>query len=192
MKALLLFKTWLPSGSALLLAFLALVLVPGALRAADENLITNGDFERGNDWPDGWGKPKAGGSLEKDKGNHYVRLQGNPDQEVTLYLAIKVQAGKAYELAYRVNVDKLVPGKEGWFDARIITNLKDDSGESFPGPKPVFFRKDSGKWVEKSVKFVVPEGATKLEVIAGLFKVASGTFEIDDFVLKEIDPKSVK
>jgi len=161
--------------------------------AGDDNLLENGNFEKGGNWPDDWGQPKSGGTLEKEDENHFVRLTApEPGVETILYAAIKVEAGKAYELSYRVRVDKLTPGKEAWFDARIITNIKDESGEAFPSPAPVYFRKDTSKWVEKSVKFKIPENATKLEILAGLFRVEAGVLDIDDVVLKSIDPGSVK
>jgi hypothetical protein len=174
-------------------AVFASLSLPALSRAGQENLVGNGDFEKGNDWPEGWGRPQTGASLEKEGGGHFVRLAADPGQEILLYREVKIQERqKAFELTYRVRAAGIKPGKELWFDARVIANLKDDSGESLDGPPPVFFRKDSKDWVEKTVRFKVPEGATKLELIAGLFRVEKGTFDIDDIVLKPIDPDSVK
>lgn len=175
-----------------ILKVIALLLLGFSLEthAADENLISNGDFEKGSDWADEWGRPKTGASLEKDKDNHFVRLTaGQPGETILLYKAIKVPEGvKAFELSYRVRAQNIKPGKELWFDARIVNNFKDESGEGYPSPPPVFFRKDTKDWVEKKTSFPAPEGATKLEFIAGLFQVESGTLEIDDIVLKAVGP----
>lgn len=174
---------------------LALVLLGSSgFLAADDNLLPNGNFEKGSKWPDDWGQPKSGATLEKEGENHFVRLVSTTvDEEVNLYVAYKLKSKhKAYELSYRVRVDNLKVGTQPWFDARIVTNFKDDSGEVFPSPAPVYFRKNTSEWVEKSIQFKVPEGATKLEILAGLFQVVSGTFDIDDIVLKPIDPELVK
>lgn len=174
-------------------AFLVLAF-PVAVMAEDENLISNGDFEKGSGWADDWGQPKSGATLEKENDNHFVRLvSGKPGEQILLYKAVKVEPEmKAFELSFRVRAENIKPGKELWFDARIVNNFKDESGESYPGPAPVYFRKDTKGWVEKKIKFNAPQGATKLEFLAGLFQVESGTLDIDDIVLKPVDSGSFK
>jgi len=174
-------------------AFLVLAF-PVAGMAEDENLISNGDFEKGSGWADDWGQPKTGATLEKENDNHFVRLaSGKAGEQILLYKAIQVPAGvKSFELSFRIRVQNLKPGKEPWFDARVVNNFKDESGEAYPGPPPVYYRKDTKDWVEKKIKFNAPEGATKLEFIAGLFQVESGTLDVDDIVLKPGDSGSFK
>lgn len=165
----------------------AAVLLSPFAAIAEENLIENGDFEgSGSDWPSGWVKPKAGGSLGDDVGNHFLRLQSEePGQNLMAYKLVKVDPSmKELEFRCKIRVTDLKPGAQGWFDARIIMNFKDSGGAKVgQSPGAIYFRKDTSDWVEKTVKFEVPEGASGLEIMPSLVQVQSGTLDIDDVVL---------
>ena len=166
------------------------------LAAADEapSLISNGNLEsdvHGDQWPDGWGRAKAGGSWVAEDGNHFLRLEAEkPDQMAMFYREVKIPADtRALELKFRARVAGLKVGSSPWFDARIMMEFADASQAPVkPGPEVPYFRKDTDGWVERSVKFLVPEGATMLKLMPTLFKVGAGTFDVDDISLTPIDP----
>src|SRR5690606_1741722 len=99
---------------------------------------------------------------------------------------------KALELSFRMRCTGLKTGKEPWFDARIIMNFRDASGQQLkPAPPAPAIRTDTKGWVQKSVSFEVPPGARAIEVMPTLFQVKSGTMEIDDLSLSVVDPSVV-
>ena len=62
--------------------------------AAKGTLIANGDFEahaNSEQWPDGWPRPKTGGTWETESGNHFLRLtSGAPGETVLIYLPVNL------------------------------------------------------------------------------------------------------
>ncbi|MDQ2732184.1 MAG: glycoside hydrolase family 5 protein, partial [Armatimonadota bacterium] len=100
---------------------------------------------------------------------------------------------KALELTWKERVTGLIPGKQGYFDARIMMNFKDAAGKQVqPGPGAPYTRSDTNGWVQKSASFLVPDGAVMLEFMPTLFQVEKGTFDLDDLSLKAIDPAALK
>ena len=181
----------------LLLAFL--VAAPFAhAQTTDRVLVENSNLETdadGDQWPDGWPKLKAGGSWEVEDGNHFLRLSSTePDSMVMLYHEINIPAGvQAIDVSFRQRITGLKVGKQAWFDARILMEFMNAAREKVsPGPKVPYSRKDTPGWEQKSVSFVVPEGATILKFMPSLFNVAAGTWDIDDIVIRSIDPTPVK
>lgn len=176
-------------------ALTASVLALATAQAADAppaSLIQNGNFEadtNGDQIPDGWALPKNGGSWASEGANHFARLQSTkPDDMVLLHQLVKVPEGvKALELSWRMNVSGLKKGQQSWFDARIMMDFKNAAGEKMSGAPAPNVGKDTGGWVDKSVKFLVPDGARTIDFMPVLFRVAAGTFEIDDLVLKPTD-----
>jgi endoglucanase len=158
------------------------------------NIITNGDFQNdqnadGN--PDGWGAPKGPLSYVTEGENRFARLTSQkPGQMAMLYRLITIPDGvKAVELKWKQRTTNLKPGKQAWFDARIMMEWKDAAGVKMKGaPSAPYARKDSD-WVEKSKAFLVPEGARTLEFMPALFQVNQGTFDLDDLVLTPTDPE---
>jgi hypothetical protein len=157
-------------------------------------LIPNGNFETdadGDQWPDKWGHLKEGGSYESEEGNHFLRLTSTtPGKMILLYTPVNIPEGtKALEFTWRQRVSNLKVGKNSWFDARIMMDFKDAEGKKMKGaPGAPYTRKDTNGWVDKSIKFLVPEGAKMLELMPTLFQVESGTFDLDDITLKPTDP----
>ena len=165
----------------------------GAVLSTSGSLISNGSFEedkKSAGWPDGWGRLKTGGSWEVENGNHFLRLTATePGTTVMIHRVIDLPAdAKALELTWRQRVSNLKPGKEAWFDARIMMEFKDAAGRKIKGaPAPPYTRSNTAGWVEKSTKFLVPEGAVSLEFMPSLFQVERGTLDLDDIVLKPTD-----
>lgn len=166
-----------------------------SLRGGDPStsLVANGGFEiDANDdaWPDGWGKPKSGGSRQSEAGNHFLRLASTqPGEMVLLFQPIKLPAEvRALELAWRWRIADLQPGRQAWHDARIMLDFRDAAGNKLAGgPSAPYTRKNTDGWTERSVQFLVPPGATTLELMPTLFEVAAGTFDLDDVTLRPVD-----
>jgi hypothetical protein len=171
--------------------------VPPVAAPPTPSLIPNGTMDKdvdGDKWPDGWPQAKAGSTWELEEGVHFIRLQAQaPDQMTMLYREVPIPAQvKAVQLKFRGRVSNLSLGSNVWFDARILADFLNASREKVPGKFPApSFRKDTGAWVEKSVSFVIPEGATMIALMPALFKVKSGTFDLTDITLTAVDPAPI-
>ena len=114
---------------------------------------------------------KTGGSWLTEEGNRFLRLASTePGQMVLLYRTIDIPAGvKALELTWRQRISDLKPGKEPWFDARIMLEFKDDAGKKMSGkPSPPNTRSNTTGWIERRIQFLVPPEALTLEEFASL------------------------
>ena len=175
-----------------------LMVLAGRADPASTNalLLPNGGFETPNataDWPAGW--PHGGGTTwEKEGENHFLRIHSDtPDKMFLVYLDVPMRPEyKALELSYRVRYSDIKVGKNLWFDGRIMMNFKDAKGKTLnPSPAPPIFRGSKAEWETHSQKFLVPAGATKLEIMPALFQAASGTLDFDDFRLTPIDAAQI-
>lgn len=161
---------------------------------APVSLIANGTLEtdtNADQWPDGWGKPSRGVQWREDAGNHFLRLvSSQPGETVLLFHPVKLPNDcAALTLHWRMRCSDLKPGKQPWFDARILLDFKDADGNKLKGgPSAPYVRKDTAGWMERSQSFLVPEKARTLEIMPALFQVERGTFDIDDIVLHPTDP----
>lgn len=155
-----------------------------------QNFISNGDFQtdaNADNAPDHWGAPKGPLSFETEGENRFARLTSEkPGKTAMMYRLISIPDGvNAVELTWKQRIANLKPGKQSWFDARIMMEWKDAAGAKVKGaPSAPYSRKNTEGWIDKSVKFLVPEGAKQLEFMPALFQVESGTYDLDDFVLK--------
>jgi hypothetical protein len=178
---------------SLLLALSSLVGGGHAAELPKDSLLANGDFEvdKNNDqWPDSWPRPNNGGSWAEENGNRFLRMTSNtPGQQILLYQPVTIpEAVKALQLSWRQRVSNLKPGKEPWFDARILLDFKDAAGQKLkPAPPAPYARNNSDGWVERTAQFLVPEGTRTLEFMPTLFQVESGTYDLDDIVLQPIE-----
>jgi len=175
-----------------------LCLVPSGLLRADDNIAKNGDLQKakeGTDWPEGWGKPKTGGTWGKEGDNRFISLKSEkPGEMVMLYQEFAIPAGtEAVELSWKQRVTGLKKGTSPWFDARIMLEFSNADRAKMPSPpKAPNTAKDTSGWEEKKVSFLVPQYAAYLKFMPALFQVEAGTFDIDDVVIKKIDAASVK
>lgn len=167
---------------------------------ADENLLSNGDLEastQGSDKPDAWTlKPQQGSTWQVQEANHYLRLRCvMPDTMHLVYRQIRLkpeEAGQYLRLAFKYRCLDLKPGKKHWNDGRILFNFKNKDGKVLsPRPKQPRFQGTHPQWQTQIAQMVVPKDATILEIMPALFKVSSGTLELDDLNLQWID-KPVK
>ncbi len=158
------------------------------------SLVSNGNFEADQDrdnWPDHWPRTKTGVKFVAEGVNYFLRLESaKPGETVILYHALKIPAdARALKLSLKMRCTDLKPGKQPWFDARILLELKDKAGDKLTGgPSPPYLRKDTAGWVERSVSFLIPAGAHTLEFMPALFQVEQGTLDIDDVALVVTDP----
>jgi endoglucanase len=160
--------------------------------AADDNLLPNGSLEvdANNDgWPDGWGKAKSGATWEVENDGRFLRLKSEkPGETVLLYQPVPLKNVKALELSWRQRISGLKPGKQPWFDARLMIEFKDAAGKKLKSTVGApYARKDTDGWVERSVKFLVPAEAAQLELMPALMSVEAGTYDLDDFKLVPTD-----
>ena len=160
------------------------------------SLMVNGDFTTdGKDAgvPAGWPRANETLSYPMDDEDRYLRLQvGEPEKMVMLYRLIALPAGiEALELTFRARYTDIQPGKKPWFDGRIMMNFKDAAGKKVgSGPAPNF-RGTKADWQDRSVSFLIPEGATQLEFMPALFQAKAGVLEFDDFRLVATDPAPI-
>jgi hypothetical protein len=175
--------------------------MPNAI-AADEKpaapILSNGDFQTDADndgVPDGWAAPKGGVSYASEGTNRYLHLvSSKPDEMVMTYRQVRIPKGvKAIEMSWKQRTSDLKVGKQSWYDARILLQWKSAANEKVEGSPPApSTNKNSNGWIEKSIKFLVPDDAVFLELMPALFQVTSGTFDLDDIVVKETDAAPVQ
>jgi endoglucanase len=182
--------------SAVGFGLVLLLALPVLADGPAKSLIPNGDFETSADkqWPDGWQKPKSVRWLE-EAGNHFLRLTSDePGATVLLYRRVDLPADvKALRLEWRQRIANLVPGKQPWFDARIMLEFKDAASANVkPAPGAPYSRGNTDGWTRRQIEILVPEGAKSLELMPTLFQVQSGTFDLDDVSLVAIDPEPLR
>ena len=169
-----------------------------ATAAETRDLLPNGGFETDADqdgWPDDWGKLKTGGTWEQEADNRFLRLRSTRSGEtVMLYRRLDLpKAVRAVELSWRWRVSDLKPGKQPYHDARMMFGFLDGAGKKLEGaPGAQYVRKDTDGWVRKSVRFLVPTEAKRLELMPSLLEVESGTLDLDDLALTSVDPAPIE
>lgn len=169
-----------------------------ALAAAEapKDLLSNGTFELDADKdgrPDGWSLP-AGAAWLEEKGNHFLRLTGaGTSTQVSVFREVPIEGAKAVRVAFRVRHADVKRGGQPWHDARIVMEARDAGKQTIKGALPhPFFTGTSAGWVEKAITRTLPEGTVAITIMPALFMVESGSFDIDDFSITPIDPKTVK
>jgi hypothetical protein len=176
-----------------LFACVCSVAISFASDSSTASLIANGNLEldaNADAWPDQWPRAKDGIRWEKEGDNHFFRLESSkPGETVLLYHSVKLPKDvPALKLTWRQRITGLKPGKQAWFDARVMLEFKDSDGKKLTGsPAAPYARKDAD-WTERSFSFLVPEGATTLEFMPALLQVEAGKFDLDDIALVAADP----
>jgi endoglucanase len=159
--------------------------------AAPASLLPDGSFEKispATGQPDGWPRAAAA-SWPTEGGSRFLRLQSTgPGKMDTLHVPVSLTSDiRALELSYRYRVSGLQRGAKAWYDARVILNFKDASGQSV-GKTPASYHNGNSKgWETRTTRFLVPQNAVMFELMPALFQVKSGTFDLDDIVLSPID-----
>ena len=176
-----------------------LALASASLHAqgSSASLVANSTMEsdaNADGWPDKWPKLKAGGSWEAEEGNHFIRMTtAAPGATSMLYLEVPIPVDTpALEITWRWRLTGLKPGKQPWFDARLMVEFADADRKKMGGSPPAPYARNSTKgWTEKTTRFLVPEGATTLKLMPALFQVQAGTMDIDDLVVRPTDPAPI-
>ncbi|MEO8614702.1 MAG: cellulase family glycosylhydrolase, partial [Luteolibacter sp.] len=165
--------------------------------ATAPSLLKNGSMETDADadgWPDDWPRNKDA-TRQEESGNHFIRLKSpSPGTTVMLYLKVPMPAGaKALEMKWKQRASELKAGKQAWFDARIMMEFRTTDDAKVPGgPGAPYLRKATDGWQDRSMQFLVPEGAASLVLMPALFQVETGTLDLDDFSLSATDPAPLK
>lgn len=168
--------------------FSLFVTTTSAFADSSQSLLSNGDFEAHTaDGPKDWPTPE-GVELINEDGNHFLRLHADLSRILTVYREIRVTPkDKALKLSFRVRVNAIERGKANWHDGRIILDFKDADGNKLKGgPHPSFHGSTDG-WTERSVEFLVPDAAVKLEIMPAMFQAKSGSYDLDDLNLTAVD-----
>lgn len=151
--------------------------------------VENGNFSKpGRDekWPAGWGdQPAPGMSWEKEDGRNFVRLVSQePEQRLMLYKTVPLKPGvKGIELRIRFRTDGVRYGQHEWFDARTIVHFLGADGQKVAdsGGDFVFTHKpEKTGWIDRVKSYAVPEGATQVQLMPGLFKARAGTVDLSE------------
>lgn len=159
---------------------LAILLPLAALSAADvPSLIGNGSFEE----VDGQGKPAAwslgaGATIESRDGSRVLALKaeaGNASAQQALDLD---PAWGVLRFSYRVKVDAIRPGTEGWHNARIALTFH-GTGGGVTHLVAGDWKEPTAGWVQVRQLITIPTGAVKVNVSPAIFN-ASGSWAIDD------------
>ena len=140
------------------------------------NLVVNGDFEAAaRGWPTSSLK-RPGVERKTAEGNTWLAISryGSVTQHVKLdpnWASIRVGC--------RMRVTEVVPGREGWHDARLAMSFSDAAGKRLDPWPNVFHARGSGDWQAYDRVFKIPVGAARLELSPSMFG-ASGKAEFDD------------
>ncbi len=178
---------------------LALVLL-GAIAGASvvraqsfgDYLLPDGSFEStdaSEAWPKHW--PRANNvTWESEDGNRFLRITApKPNIISSIFAEAPIPMGvSAIELSFRRRVSGLVIGEKPWFDARVIVNFRDASGKKTPAKRLPYIQRNTNGWEPVVHRMAVPSGTVSIEVMPALFRVEAGVFDIDDLVVKSIDP----
>ena len=170
----------------------------GSAAGLAPTLVGNGDFETANAsgaWPAGWAKPDSGTSRwEKNEHGRFLSLRAStPGQIVLSHQALDLRPEwRALEFKLRARSTKLVPGTVSWNDARVALLFKTTDGTAIAHGRVINFLSATEEWTARNVRFAVPPGAARLEIVPALVNVGQGTtFDLDDLVLAPIDPTAL-
>ncbi|MEX0774540.1 MAG: glycoside hydrolase family 5 protein [Phycisphaeraceae bacterium] len=157
------------------------------------NLLVNGDFETPNkqgDFADTWGQKKDDGSLTwmEENGDHFLRIVSQETGKITMAyrLVVLPREVKGLEISMRYRTSGVEKGTQMPGDARAIMHFK--SGPRYghmeygsqvpPSPRAMTFGNRTGEWTQVTQRCLVPEGATKLELMPGLWFAKAGTVDL--------------
>ncbi|HBC86087.1 MAG TPA: hypothetical protein DCZ94_03945 [Lentisphaeria bacterium] len=152
----------------------------------DKNLVENGNFEIDSDkdgTPDKWDK-RDGISYPSENGKRWLKIDGG---QKNINRKIKLESGwGVLKLSFKARAKDVVPGDEGWQNARMAMNFADEDGKKVGEWPEVFNWKDSTLgWVDCERDYKIPPDAAFLFLNPANYG-KSGTLEISDIVLKVI------
>lgn len=159
---------------------------------SSESLLPNSSLEQADgsgDWPAGWARAKNA-TWENEDGNRFIRLTSPaPGAHVVLYQKVPLSMEvRALELTFKRRISNFTVGEQQWYDARIIMNFITADGKKVSNKRIPYTRRNSDGWETVTTRFAVPADVVAMEFMPSLFRVDAGTFDLDDVVLKPIDP----
>ena len=130
------------------------------------------------------------GNLVPEHARSGKLVQSEPGKLVNGWVEIDLPPKtEALSLSWRQNVTGLVCGEKPWFDARWLFKFRDGAGKELSGaPGPSYRQKSTKDWEDRSLVFLVPEGAVQFVLMPCLFQVKAGTMEYSDVRLVPADP----
>ena len=173
---------------------IALLAAPALLAETTANAVANGDFETLQD--DGrtiahWPALKAE-NYPVEEGNRFCRVLADPAKTVVVYREVPLPKDmKAAELSFRARANDIQRGKANWHNGSVVLHLLDADRKKLAPPPTTAFRGSTDGWVEKSVSFLIPEGAKTLVIMPAMFMAKGGSLDVDDFVLTATDPAPI-
>lgn len=154
----------------------AAALVGGAIcAAAPVNLLVNGDFQRGETWPEAWERKPQFSVLRAGEEQWLAITQpGGVEREILLD-----PSWASLRVSCRMRVTDVVQGPERWQDARLTLQFVDAQGARV-GPWPdVFHASGTEDWVSHEREYAIPPGAVALRLGPHMLGL-SGRVEFDD------------
>ena len=169
--------------------------------AATGNLLGNGDFktpDKAGTFPDSWGKLTGGSGITwpEENGQHFVRIeQPEAGKTTMLYRIVLLPTdAKAIEVTARFRTKGIINGTQMPGDARMIlhwlsggrTGHLESGSQLSPEPPVLGFSAKAADWTEVTKRMLVAEGATKLQIMPGLWFVKAGTLDIAEIRIKPL------
>lgn len=151
------------------------------------NLLSDGDFEHPVEGT-AWKLPGKGAEIVDAEGNRFLRLTvEEPKEAVIVVRGFEPDPShEAYRLRFRVRYHDIRRGAKQWHDGRVIVDIKNNEGKKVASPSPPYFKKSSDGWGERTMDFLVPKGAARVEILPALLHANGGTLDLDDFRLSPI------
>ena len=159
----------------------------GLVRAAEQNLVPNGNFETPNDkgdLPAGWFSDQpAKVKYEAGNSGHWVRFKDGG--RIQFLLELKPE-WKWLRMAATMRTTGIQVGAETWHAPRMAVSFKVKGKDEWK----VLEQMEDLDWIQRETGFQVPEGAEKATVEIGMYN--PGTFEVDDVSITSVDEAAAK
>ncbi|MBQ8588532.1 MAG: carbohydrate binding domain-containing protein [Clostridia bacterium] len=148
--------------------------------SADNQYITNGDFENGLT---GWGSSTVEGAIieavEGDFGNHYARLKS---ENGGIYIYTKdtsLQPGDMVTLSFDLRIVSLAEGAS----ATVSIAFKDKDGKTIEKKPTYNYYENRGEWVTHKIDLKIPDNSYGLGFLLRL--LVSGEVHYDNVTLTD-------
>ncbi len=151
------------------------------------DLVPNGRFEQidKDGKPTDWSKQLNDGIVwQGEKGGHFMHLTSQDAGKVRmLYRMIPLKLGiREIEVTVRYRAAGITKGDHVPGDARVVMHFLnglrfghlENGKEVNPQPADIELSSDAKEWTEVRRRYPVPEGATKLQFMPGLWNVSPG------------------
>ncbi|HCE45092.1 MAG TPA: hypothetical protein DET40_16245 [Lentisphaeria bacterium] len=159
---------------------------PADARLPEKNIVENGNFEADSNkdgTPDKWDK-REGISYPSENGKRWLKIDGG-GKSVNRKLELEGGWG-VLKMSFKARVADVVPGAEGWQNARMAMNFADEGGKKVGEWPDVFnWNGSTNGWVDCEREYKIPPGAEFL-VLNPANHGKSGSVEFSDIVIKVV------